>query len=306
MRSRVMCCVLTLLLLSSCTTGSVETAPASVGETLSADGETTAPISPVETEPVVVSEDAIVYLSLGDSIARGYGLADVEGERFSTIAKEYWQAHGIDDVTVYNAGVDGQDLWGVLDTVNEKANPVWVSADVVSVSMGANHILSTVWSFLSTLSTRDVEDASALCADFTDAVTEACTILDAGLPLLIEDIHEMAPDATILFLTFYDPYGALPTEIVVGDSVVLVDSLIDAAVQQVNACIRGAAADYVQIVDVYAAFAGDTAALVCVEAPESCDPVAIDMGKMDPHPNATGHKRIGELVGEAYLAVLEN
>lgn len=298
MRSRVICCVLTLLLLSSCTAGSVET--------LSADGETTTPISPVETEPVVVSEDAIVYLSLGDSIARGYGLADVEGERFSTIAKAYWQAHGIDEVTVYNAGVDGQDLWGVLDTVNEKADPAWFSADVVSISMGANHILSTVWSFLSTLSTGEVEDAAALCADFMDAVTEACTILDAGLPLLIENIHEMAPDATILFLTFYDPYGALPTEIVVGDSVVLVDSLIDAAVQQVNACIRGAVADYVEVVDVYAAFAEDTASLVCVEAPESCDPAAIDMGKMDPHPNAAGHKRIGELVGEAYLTVLAN
>lgn len=298
MGSRVICCVLTLLLLSSCTTGSV-------GETLSADGKTTVPMEP---ESVVVSENAIVYLSLGDSIARGYGLADVEGERFSTIAKAYWQTHGINGVTVYNAGVDGQELWGVLDTVNEKADPAWAGADVVSVSIGANHILSTVWSFLSTLSTEEMADASALCADFTDTVMEACTILGAGLPLLIEDIHEMAPDATILFLTFYDPYGALPTEISLGDSVVLVDSVIDEAVQQVNACIEAAAAavDYVQVVDVYAAFAWNTAVLVCVEAPASCDPTAIDMGKMDPHPNAAGHKRIGELVGEVYLAVLEN
>ncbi len=306
MWSRVVCCTMALLLLSSCTAVPMETEPVPyevpVVDTLSADTDT--------TEPVVVSDTdaAIVYLSLGDSIARGYGLADVEGERFSTVAKEYWLAHGIDDVTVYNAGVDGQDLWGVLDTVNEQADPAWAEADVVSVSIGANHILSTVWSFLSILSQYNLDDASALCTEFTDAVTGSCAMFDAGLPLLIEDIHRMAPDATILFLTFYDPYAALPTEIPVCDSMVLVDSFLDAAVQQVNACIRSAAtdADYVQVVDVYAAFADDTASLVCVEAPNDSAPATIDMNKMDPHPNAAGHKRIGELVGVAYLGILEN
>lgn len=303
---RVGCCVLALLLLSSCATGSMETEPVpyevSVVDTLSADTETTTPVLPVETDAT------IVYLSLGDSIARGFGLADVEGQRFSTVAKEYWFSHGIDDVTVYNAGVDGQDLWGMLETVNEKADPAWADADVVSVSIGANYILATMWSFLSTLSRQDLDDASTLCTAFTDAVTEACAMFDAGLPLLIEDIHLLAPDATILFLTFYDPYAALPTEIPVGDSMVLVDSFLDAAVQQINGCIRTAATavDYVQIVDVYAAFAEDTASLVCVEAPDSSAPAAIDMNHMDPHPNAAGHKRIGELVGETYLTALEN
>ncbi|MBR4960033.1 MAG: hypothetical protein IKY52_03970 [Clostridia bacterium] len=105
--------------------------------------ETTAETVAVSTE---AEQTPLVYVSLGDSIARGYGLDNIAADRFSAVAGRLWEADS--PVEVYNYGVDGQTSTELLEMLTEVSLPGLADADVISVSIGANNVLGPAFAFL--------------------------------------------------------------------------------------------------------------------------------------------------------------
>jgi len=261
----------------------------------------------VSAVPAEEEKDPLVYVSLGDSIARGYGLSDLTEERFSTIAAQYWKD---ENTEVYNYGVDGQTSSELLAMLQDGYADKLAEADVVSVSIGANNILQHAWQFLydyyvylySEPPQFTDEEIAVRFREVTAGADEGCVILEQDMPVLLETIRKINPDCQILFLTLYNPYEAVNTEMHISGLPVQLAALSDTYVTKINACIREWTAldDNTAIVDVYAAFAGRGRELLYAYSPEGQDSADMDMNHMDPHPNAKGHKVIGALVGQAY------
>ena len=223
--------------------------------------ETTAETVAVSTE---AEQTPLVYVSLGDSIARGYGLDNIAADRFSAVAGRLWEADS--PVEVYNYGVDGQTSTELLEMLTEVSLPGLADADVISVSIGANNVLGPAFAFLRNyylyLYADPVQFTDASIAEefryFTDAADEGCAVLENDIPLLLSTLREINPDCEILFLTLYNPYEAVNTIFRINGMPIALDSLSDSYVGKINDCIRQGTADAenVGIVDVYTAFAG--------------------------------------------------
>ncbi|MBR5445796.1 MAG: hypothetical protein IKV57_06725 [Clostridia bacterium] len=265
---------------------------------------------PPETVPVsaAAETDPLVYVSLGDSIARGYGLDNISGERFSTVTAGIWEEDG--PVDVYNYGVDGQTSTELLEMLAEATLPGLAEADVVSVSIGANNVLRSGFRFLREYYLYLYADPPQFTDDsiaeayrtFTAEADAGCVVLKNDIPLLISAIRKINPDCTILFLTLYNPYEAVNTIFRINGMPIEFDSLSDAYVGKINDCLRTGRADAknVDIVDVYSAFEGRGKELLYAVTPEDLDPYEMNMSYMDPHPNAKGHMVIGRLTADAY------
>ena len=292
MKKGILICLLAVCLLTGC-----EKAPESVPDT-----ETI-------STAAIMEDDQLVYVSLGDSIARGYGLSDIAGERFSTIAGQRWDA---ETVEVYNYGVDGQTSTELIEMLQNGGAEKLADADVISISIGANNVLRHSSQFLydyylylyAEPPQYTEQEIAERFREFTDAADEGCLILEEDMPELLETLREINPDARILFLTLYNPYAAVNTELHINGLPVPLAPLADTYVQKINDCIRAGTenAENLTLVDVYTAFEGRTAELVYAATPEGQDPSELDLSVMDPHPNARGHLLIGRLVSDAYTA----
>ena len=121
-----------------------------------------------------------VLISLGDSIARGYGLNHREEERYSALAASEL---GLSEI---NLGVNGQTASGTLDVARSHGDELR-AADVILLSIGANHILPALQGW--------EEDAAP-----------ALTSFEADLADLLSYLTGAAPDARRVLITFYNPY----------------------------------------------------------------------------------------------------
>lgn len=251
--------------------------------------------APELEETAIEKTDTLVYVSLGDSIARGYGLANVEGERFSTVVSEILaDALPDTDVSVVNYGVDGLTAWGLWEKLVDGQITIPVDTDVISISLGANHILSEIFGFL-TGATMGLTD-EAYVTELLDNVERNCSLFAGELTMVMEEIRKAVPDVDIYFLTFYDPFPEMQLEDVAANG------LIDSCVQQVNDVIDAAAeTEGFTVVDVYTAFANHEETLILANIPDRVLSET-DLYRLDPHPNAAGHRVIGELLAEAILA----
>lgn len=258
----------------------------------------TAKVTETIEDTVLVTEseqpDTLVYVSLGDSIARGYGLADIEAERFSTIAgKVLTEALPDTAVSVYNYGIDGLTAGGLWDKLTDGQITIPADTDVISISLGANHIISNIFAFLSDATRALANEACG--TELLANVEQNCQLFAGELTLTLDEIHKVAPDAKIYFLTFYDPFPHLQLD---GFS----NTLIDSCVQQINDVIYATAvSEGFTVVDVYTAFAEAQETLLFAKIPDH-SLTNNDLNGLDPHPNAVGHQVIGTLIGNAILA----
>ncbi len=285
------------LLLANCgKTTSTETIPTGIT------------VDETETE-AVMGEEGYVYVSLGDSIARGYGLTKVSEERYSAIAAEAWQEKSGKPVQEYNYGIDGLTSMGLLEQLTGDTLTGLSEADVVSVSIGANNILGPFTQFLYDYYLYLYADPPQFTADeigegfrtFTAEADVGIVQLEEDLPQIVAAIREVNPDCTILFLDLYNPYEAVNTELLIDGLPIQMAAMSDTYVQRIGDCLREQLADVsgVTVLDVHAAFAGRGAELVCAVTPPDMDPRELDMSLMDPHPNARGHLVLGKLVAGA-------
>lgn len=260
------------------------------------------PSSTPEPEP-----EPLRYVSLGDSIARGYGLANVRNDVYSSvIAASVEQSGG--DMTAQNFGVDGQDSTELAAyIVNNPAIPkALADADYVSISIGANNFLGEAFDFLEICYNFEKNPSARLTSDdvtaayqqFNADVSEGVDRLREDIPQIIGNIRASNEDCEILFLTCYNPYGAVDVTLDWGGAMpVNFAALADTSVTQMNDVIRDLADDYgYTVADVYTAFEGKWDRLVNAAPVEKGG--TLDMNAVDPHPNKTGHSVIADVLLE--------
>ncbi len=245
-------------------------------------GESAAAGDAANPSPAVSSAEAFgntdVYVALGDSICRGYGLEDPEAQRYSTLIGEKTGA------TVYNYGVDGQTGAELIAYIRAGNTPELQHADVISISIGANNILHVVTTLFSSLfgsgQTQQLDLSSVL-----PALDEGIASFADEIPELIALIREQAPDATILFQTIYNPYKMFAhLTLLLDGKEYSVAAFTDRYVSRLNALIRtGAKENGYTVCDVYTAFEMSADDLVNA---------SLSRLSMDPHPNAAGHALI--------------
>ena len=260
-----------------------------------------------EPEPPFPEIEPTYYVSLGDSIARGYGLADLKNEVYSAVLTEsYVKTQAI--MYSSNFGVDGQDSTQLASyIVNNPAIPeALADADYVSISIGANNFLGEAFDFLNVCydfqknpSTRlTSDDVSEAFRQFNADVADGVDRLREDIPQIISNIRTYSEDCEILFLTCYNPYGAVDVTLDWGGVMpVNFAALADTSVTQMNDVIRELADDYgYTIADVYTAFEGKWDRLVNAAPVEKGG--SLDMNAVDPHPNKNGHAVIADVLFE--------
>lgn len=241
--------------------------------------------SVTEIENGLSQDDVVVFL--GDSIAQGHGLADLENERYSSlIAAEY-------GCTVYNyavSGDDGADLLALLDggTCTELAN-----ATVIVLSIGANNVLKAAETLAPYL--EQVQNGTAQTLDMTetfDVIVAGINRFKTELPQIIQKIRAVNGDAQIIFQTVYNPYRDYTEFKVEQNGLQLSFAAFSAScVIGINDVIKENADEQgYTVCDIYEPFKEYEGNLINALP---------DGSNVDPHPNAEGHRQLAILVAGA-------
>lgn len=232
---------------------------------------------------------------LGDSIATGYGLAGyTAGDNYSPEGS-FGSLISADCSEYTNLAKDGAtsaDLLARLD--DEDAIAAVSKADSVIISIGGNDFLQPMLSAVMGVVTEDPELLMAIMTgDITEELiqqvmgslvgaAQSVDISKSGENLsgIIEKIHKANPDCNIYILTVYDPFEGVaemePLELAAKERLPQLNSTIDYVAKNSGA----------QVIDVNSAFAGHAEEYT-------------NIGIMDIHPSAQGHKVIYSLLSDA-------
>ncbi len=235
-------------------------------------------------------------VTLGDSIAAGYGLETPEEQRYSALT-----AQQLTDETViwqdHNYAVSGDTADRMLKRLENGRAVRLPSADVITISIGANHMLQPFAAFYGVWLSEDLQASSQTDRAFTEmetSIAEGLAAFETQLPLIYEHITDRNPDAQIILLTVYNPFADVEAEIALTDTAVSLADYADEMIGKCNAIIRSFAQQHegVSVADIYTAFAEH----------ETTPVIGQISGKteyyMDPHPNAKGHEIIAEVIGD--------
>ena len=253
---------------------------------------------PVTEEPTeselseTTGEEAVFmpqYVSLGDSIANGYGLGNEKS--YTTLLAE---ALGYSDVL--SECVDGQTSSDLLAAIGAStAN--YEGARLVTVSTGANNILGPAMPALLMLMVAPEIGVSTIQSPSFDAMLrDGITRLRTDLPKIVSALREKNGDMEIVLLSVYNPFRGVKVPLSAADGTVTefdLGSMTDDYIRELNLQITETAEDMgCTLADVYTAFE---------ESGEQNVNVTVDQnghiaGSYDPHPNAAGHRLIAEVI----------
>lgn len=294
---------------------------------------------PAPNQPVINVSDAsepegeISVVVLGDSIARGYGLANVEKQRYSALLAEKL-ADDYADVNIANYGVDGLTGAELVEFLKNDMPAEIADSDYVLVSIGGNNILGVLTEMsgvaelmtgidsqiitdyvkymtatdetekskyetvLTTLNTLLGTVNSVFTGEtFAQKVAEAVEKLQNEIPEIVSLIKEENPDAKIVIQTVFNPYKSVNISLPYIESKVELASHGDAAVSVLNMAIESLAEEQgYAVLPVYDVF--EASAKKAVNAAFSILTMQLNV---DPHPNATGH----QLIAESYYNLIK-
>lgn len=239
----------------------------------------------VQTDLGLSEEDVVVFL--GDSIAQGYGLADLENERYSSlIAAEY-------GCTVHNYAIPGDDGADLLALLDEGACTELANATVIVLSIGANNVLKAAETLAPYL--EQVQNGTVQTIDMSetfDVIVAGIDRFKTELPQIIQKIRAVNADAQIIFQTVYNPYRDYTEFKVEQNGLQLSFAAFSAS------CVIG-------INDVIKENADEQGYTVCEiyepfkEYEGNLINALPDGSNVDPHPNAEGHRQLAILVAGA-------
>lgn len=237
------------------------------------------------------------YVALGDSIAGGYGLDDVQEESYvGRVAAALEDRYGT--VRLKNFGENGLRSDELLEILEDEDNEQHASymeaiqeADLITLSIGSNDLLQ----YLS----RDV-DLQNLKKNGDRLFTEACRKFSENIPGILDVISRNAPNAQLFVNNIYNPCN----DISFGISEEAAENLEQMAEQYIQKINRGFETKRVQsvfnpkkktgknpqrytLVDVKGAFE---------DSDEKLINMMISWRSIDPHPNREGHRVIAELI----------
>lgn len=171
-----------------------------------------------------------VYVALGDSLAANVGVANARDGYVSRFHNQMELRDGA-DYGLRNFGVSGETT-GTLIRAGQLDAAVAFMEDndvaYVTVDIGANNLLGHLGSDACSESLDDPECQSRLAATFESYGPDVAVIL--------EEIEDAAPDATILFLTAYNPFS-----LGLGTSL---EAATDAALSEFNDIAAAVADDF--------------------------------------------------------------
>lgn len=236
---------------------------------------------------------------LGDSIAAGYGLAGYTGTSSASPKDSYASILGekykneLSDVTqaqMVNLAVSGYTSSQVLSSLEDKQTLEQLTdSDVVVISAGGNDVMGPLLAFVYVgLGVKSPEDMNKLDPKvFSDpktelkmkptlaAITMNISAFTKNIKKITEIIHSKT-DARIIVQTVYNPLDSEPGY---ADLSKIVGEKLGELNKAINDC-SDTGKNYT-VCDISAAFAGKSAELT-------------NIGKLDIHPSAAGHKVIAQ------------
>lgn len=284
-------------------------------------------ISDAASEAEAVLGDKISIVVLGDSIARGYGLKNIESERFSSVLGEKLKSR-YNEVIVSNFGVDGWRGSELSASLKADAPDELNDCDVVLISIGGNNVLFSLTGFSGALEpfgdiSPDVfadylfylfppegseKNDYRYAADtinslfkavndvfyseaYKNKIKECAEDLEKEIPEIIAQIKKVNPNARIFIQTVYNPYKNLNISLIGIEEKLSLGVYGKESITPINNVITGLAAEI-----------GYEVAPVCERFEESKLPL-INAGfnlmtakfSLDPHPNVYGHEYIAEI-----------
>ena len=234
----------------------------------------------------------MIYVALGDSLTKGYGLADAEKNRFSAVAAKKLNAAGI-KCTERNYGVNGLTSSELLDMINGGEIGMLDYADVITVDIGANDVLHAADDLIYTNlagNTLSEDDYAAVCADEEQSLAQCKENTEA----IIKALREKNDHAQIIMFTIYNPYRNVNLDLAVEGENLTLSGFTDDLVKRLNENIKDIAeAQGCEVGDWYTAFEINPNNLVNASYGEGVTT------NFDIHPNKDGHAVMGEVCYQA-------
>ncbi|MBR4201847.1 MAG: hypothetical protein IKQ91_11390 [Oscillospiraceae bacterium] len=179
-----------------------------------------------ETEPPAPVEKSMV--TLGDSISYGYGMENVDEQRYSALLKKKLeQRDGIiwNDYNYALSGDDSSDLLYKLQSGHALRLP---SSDVIIVCIGANNLLGVYSQYMQGKAEQyeidpesvtdeqiaeiqaqiesEMQDQEQMTQMFQERIDENLVQLESDLEAIYQYIREKNTKADVYFLNIYNPY----------------------------------------------------------------------------------------------------
>lgn len=276
--------------------------------------------------PTLTRPEEISIVVLGDSIARGATLGDVENDRYSALLAEMLKKD-YKAVSVANYGIDGQTGAELLESI--KANPAkeLSDCDYIIISIGGNNILQ----FLNTLEgaeeftsgispeifasyfryiIAETEEEKQSLAYTCETISNAFGMLNSAyaseqfdalidsasaklrqeIPQIVSELKSINGNAEIIIQTVYNPYKDMIVKLTDVKEILDMDKNGESAVSRLNAPIKELAEENgYTVIDIYSVFE---------ESIKTLTFAGVDVTKasfsLDPHPNEKGHALIAE------------
>lgn len=234
------------------------------------------------------------YVALGDSIASGYGLDDVQKESYvGRIAAALEKRYGAVRLTNFGKnGLRSEQLLDILTDTENKQHDAYLeairNADIITLSIGSNDLLQFI--------SRDM-DLDEFRENGDRIFTEACERFRENIPLILEVLTKNAPDAQLFVDNIYNPCH----DISFGISEELIKNLDVMAEKYIEEINRGFETEKIQSVFNNKSGRKKEYALVDVKGAfdnsgEKLINMVVSWGNIDPHPNKEGHRVIAELI----------
>ncbi len=245
------------------------------------------------TAAPVIEQKTLV--TLGDSIAAGYGLENAEATRYSALLTQQLTTESV-TWRDCNYAVSGDTATQLVERLENGRAVRLPSADVITISIGANHMLQPFGAFYGRWLARadDIASPDKAFAEMETEILAGLQEFETQLPLIYDHIRGCNTEGLIILQTVYNPFADTDVEIKLQDRSIALAAYAEEQIMQCNAIITDFAQTHtdVMIADVHAAFAD-----------ESTVPIIGEKGTqqayyIDPHPNAKGHEIIAEVIAD--------
>lgn len=252
----------------------------------------------------VFADTNVQYTALGDSIAAGYALQNSADGYAGLLSFEL----GLDVQNLGMPGLTSVQLLNDLQTLSNDKLEKLSASKLITVSIGSNDVLSAFTNmsfenspeFTEIMENGELDDpsklfdmiSSVLDNDLEKMLVPYVGVFENNLPLIIEKLKEINPDAQIVFTNFYNPYKSIQIPQSGMDMGEITDTLM---VMMNDVLYLNSGEDY-KVADVYTPFE--------IAYSEGKSPVNVSVlnttFNVDPHPNEYGHM----LIKDAILDVL--
>ena len=252
-----------------------------------------------------------LYVAFGDSISRGYGLADIPTQAFPNLLADRI------GYTLSNYAVDGYTAEDIYNLISDgKFDEEIKEAQLITITCGGNDLMATLYDHIAVeynaLNEPDITPkdvlvaldgrhpsitqaeillyATGILSNFTaeDTFKKGLSDYTQNLTKLMQYLRSINPDVKIIIPTQYSPYEVFRNSFIFR----LLYTEVEAGVVELNKVIRAQASVLGYTVsDVYSAFKA--------KAPTNlCNANAYDYlaPNLDFHPNARGHAAKAETV----------